>query len=107
MNQNAHRYDWQDWLAGIMRSLIGGGSSGVLSGLLSMGIAPDKFTLIPGHGLGATLVMMGGMFVGNGIIGMMIFLKTHSGPDEEKVQQPSLVQQLLEQIDEKPATHSK
>jgi spore germination cell wall hydrolase CwlJ-like protein len=82
MSDNASHFDWRDWLDGILRSVIGGGSSGVLSGLLSMGIAPDKFSLIPGHGLADTLWMMGGMFLGNGIIGMMIFLKTHDGPDK-------------------------
>jgi hypothetical protein len=27
MLQNAHRFDWEDWFEGIMRSVIGGGAS--------------------------------------------------------------------------------
>lgn len=80
--QKASGYNWDEWCMGIFRSITGGGANGVLSGLLSMGIDPQHFNLVPGHGLGHELSMMVGSFVLSSIVGMLVFLKTHEGPDK-------------------------
>lgn len=80
MLSNASKYDWDTWLMGILRSLTTGGSNGVLSGLVSMGIDPQHFNL--SGGLGHTLKMMLGMFILSSIVGMFVFLQTHGAPDK-------------------------
>src|ERR1035437_178079 len=79
MAENAQGFDWETWIIGIWRSVTSGGSNGVISGLVSMGIDPAHFNLT--DGLTHTLKMMGGMFVLSGIVSMFIFLQTHGAPD--------------------------
>ncbi len=77
--QNAHGYDWQTWLLGIFRSFISGGSSAMVAGLSSMGIAPGTFNL--SNSIGNTLKLMGVMFLFQGGYRMFEFLQLHGAPD--------------------------
>ena len=81
---NLGAYDWTTWLIGIWRSVAQGGSNGVLSGLVSMGIDPVHFNLT--SGLSHLLEMIGGMFILSALIGMFTFLSTHGAPDPAGVQ---------------------
>ena len=77
---NAKAYDWSTWLLGIMRSFISGGSAAMVSGLTSIGIAPDKFNLT--NSIGNTLKLMGVMFLFQGGYRMFEFLQLHGAPDQ-------------------------
>lgn len=83
--KNAARYDWETWLVGIWRSIIQGGSSGVVAGPIAIGIDPQHFNL--STGLGHTIEMIGGVFIGAAIIAMFTFLQTHGTPDKVLLQQ--------------------
>ena len=78
--QNAKSYDWATWLIGIFRSFISGGSAAMVSGLTSIGIAPDKFNLT--NSVGNTLKLMGVMFLFQGGYRMFEFLQLHGAPDQ-------------------------
>jgi hypothetical protein len=80
MMTNAGKYDWPTWMLGIMRSFISGGSSAMVSGLASIGIAPDKFNFT--GNLGNTLKLMGVMFLFQGGYRMFEFLQLHGAPDQ-------------------------
>lgn len=82
---NARHYDWTTWGLGIMRSFISGGSSAMVSGLASIGIAPDKFNLT--DSLHNTLKLMGVMFLFQGGYRMFEFLQLHGAPDPVALQQ--------------------
>jgi hypothetical protein len=77
---NARTYDWSTWLLGIFRSFISGGSAAMVSGLTSIGIAPDKFNL--SNSVGNTLKLMGVMFLFQGGYRMFEFLQLHGAPDK-------------------------
>ncbi len=77
---NARSYDWPTWLLGIFRSFISGGSAAMVSGLTSIGIAPDKFNL--SSSVGNTLKLMGVMFLFQGGYRMFEFLQLHGAPDQ-------------------------
>jgi len=77
---NAKAYDWSTWLLGIFRSFISGGSAAMVSGLTSIGIAPDKFNLT--SSVGNTLKLMGVMFLFQGGYRMFEFLQLHGAPDK-------------------------
>lgn len=77
---NARRYDWPTWFIGIMRAFISGGSSAMVAGLTSMGIAPDHFNLT--NGVNNTLKLMGIMFLFQGGYRMFEFLQLHGAPDQ-------------------------
>ena len=72
-------YDWATWRMGIMRSLISGGSAAMVSGLASIGIAPDKFNF--SGNLSSTLKLMLIMFCFQGGYRMFEFLALHPAPD--------------------------
>jgi len=76
---NMSHYNWSDWLLGILKSLLSGGSSAMVSGLGSMGIAPDKFNLT--SSIGNTFKLMGVMFLFQGLYRMFEFLSLHGSPD--------------------------
>lgn len=80
---NARAYDWKTWLLGIFRSFISGGSSAMVAGLSSMGIAPGTFNLT--NSVGNTLKLMGVMFLFQGGYRMFEFLQLHGGPDQLQV----------------------
>jgi hypothetical protein len=77
---NAHKYDWPTWFMGILRSFISGGSSAMVAGLTSMGIAPGTFNLT--NSLSNTLKLMGVMFLFQGGYRMFEFLQLHGAPDK-------------------------
>ncbi len=77
---NAQTYDWSTWMLGIFRSFISGGSAAMVSGLTSIGIAPDKFNL--SNSVGNTLKLMGVMFLFQGGYRMFEFLQLHGAPDK-------------------------
>ena len=77
---NARAYDWPTWFLGIFRSFISGGSAAMVSGLTSIGIAPDKFNL--SSSVGNTLKLMGVMFLFQGGYRMFEFLQLHGAPDQ-------------------------
>jgi hypothetical protein len=72
-------YDWATWRMGIMRSLISGGSSSMVSGLAGIGIAPGTFNLT--GNLSNTLKLMSVMFLFQGGYRMFEFLALHPIPD--------------------------
>lgn len=73
-------YDWPTWFLGIVRSFISGGSSAMVAGLTSMGIAPGTFNLT--NSVGNTLKLMGVMFLFQGMYRMFEFLQLHGAPDK-------------------------
>lgn len=77
---NAKQYDWGTWWIGILRAFISGGSSAMVAGLTSMGIAPGTFNL--SGSLGNTLKLMGIMFLFQGGYRMFEFLQLHGAPDK-------------------------
>jgi hypothetical protein len=77
---NARRYDWPTWWIGILRAFISGGSSSMVAGLTSMGIAPGTFNL--SGSLGNTLKLCGTMFLFQGGYRMFEFLQLHGAPDK-------------------------
>ena len=81
---NAKKYDWSTWLLGVFRSFISGGSAAMVSGLTSIGIAPDKFNL--SSSVGNTLKLMGVMFLFQGGYRMFEFLQLHGAPDQLQAQ---------------------
>jgi hypothetical protein len=77
---NALKYDWPTWFIGILRSFISGGSSAMVAGLTSMGIAPGTFNL--NNSVGNTIKLMGIMFMFQGGYRMFEFLQLHGSPDK-------------------------
>lgn len=77
---NAQQYDWGTWLLGIFRSFISGGSSAMVAGLTSMGIAPGTFNL--SNSIGNTLKLCGTMFLFQGGYRMFEYLQLHGAPDQ-------------------------
>jgi hypothetical protein len=67
-------------MIGIFRSFISGGSSAMVAGLSSMGIAPGTFNLT--NSVGNTLKLMGVMFLFQGGYRMFEFLQLHGAPDK-------------------------
>jgi hypothetical protein len=77
---NAKQYAWGDWILGIFRAFISGGSAAMVAGFSSMGIAPDKFNLTTG--IGKTFLLMGVMFLFMGLFRMFEFLQLHGAPEQ-------------------------
>jgi len=77
---NAKSYDWATWMIGIFRAFISGGSSAMVAGLTSMGIAPGTFNLT--GSIGNTLKLMAVMFGFQGGYRMFEFLQLHGAPDQ-------------------------
>jgi hypothetical protein len=69
------------WLHGLVAAGINGGSSSVVAGLASMGIAPDKFNL--GADIGNTLKMVGSVFTISAILGVILYLRQSPLPPIE------------------------
>jgi hypothetical protein len=73
---NAKTYAWSDWLIGIMRSFLSGGSAALISG---------GGGAIAGITAKQQYIMMGSSFLGMGIYRIGEFLQLHGAPD--KIQQ--------------------
>jgi hypothetical protein len=75
---NAQGYDWQTWLMGIMRSFIGGGAGAAASAIGTGVVHPEDLH----GGLLKLLAAMTVSFLFVGLVHMLIFLKTHAGPEK-------------------------
>lgn len=75
------------WLRGLGSAVIGGGASAVVSGLASMGIAPDKFNIASLTGVGHLFALMFANFLVSGFLSAMFFLKQSPLPPEENQNQ--------------------
>lgn len=85
IGKNLAAYDWQTWIVGIWRSVVGGGAGAVAGSFGPMVTDPKDWNL--GSGLGHVLESMVISFILVGIVHMMIFLQTHPAP--ELIQEPS------------------
>ncbi len=72
----------QRWLYGLGSAVIGGGSSAVVSGLTTMGFAPDKFNLQSTSGVLHLLGLMLVNFLVSGIFSMFFYLRQSPLPPE-------------------------
>lgn len=70
------------WLYGLGSAIISGGASAVVSGLTSMGIAPDRFNLANLSGVGHLMELMLANFVVSAFLGAMFYLKQSPLPPE-------------------------
>ncbi len=69
------------WIHGLGAAFIGGGAAAVVSGLTSMGIAPEKFNLQNASGMLHLLGLVAANFIFNGILSAMFFLRQAPLPD--------------------------
>lgn len=72
----------QKWLYGLGSAAIGGGASAVVSGLTSMGFAPDKFNMSSATGLLHLLGLMAANFLVSGILSSLFYLRQSPLPPE-------------------------
>ncbi len=70
------------WLYGLGSAIISGGSSAVVSGLTSMGIAPDRFNIANLSGIGHLAELMIANFCVSAFLGAMFYLKQSPLPPE-------------------------
>lgn len=70
------------WLYGLGSAVISGGASAVVSGLTSMGIAPDKFNLTNLAGVWHLMELMVANFIISAFLGAMFYLKQSPLPPE-------------------------
>jgi len=78
----------QKWIYGLGAAAISGGSSSVVSGLTSMGIAPDKFNMNSTSGMIHLFAMMLANFAISGFLGTMLYLKQSPLPPEDSNNNP-------------------
>lgn len=71
------------WLHRLFAAFIGGGASAVVSGLTSMGFAPEKFNLSNGSGIAHLLGLMAANFIVSGFLSIMFYLKQSPLPPED------------------------
>lgn len=76
------------WLHRMVAAFIGGGASALVSGLTSMGFAPDKFNLTDLKGILHLLGLMAMNFVVSGILSMAFYLRQSPLPPEETDPEP-------------------
>jgi len=72
----------EKWLYGLGSAAIGGGSSAVVSGLTSMGFAPEKFNLQNASGVWHLLGLMLANFVVSGVLSAFFYLRQSPLPPE-------------------------
>lgn len=72
----------RSWLHGVIASFIGGGASAIVSGLTSVGFAPDKFNLSDLKGFGHLVGMMAANFIVTGLLSAAFYLKQSPMPPE-------------------------
>lgn len=70
------------WLYGLGSASIGGGAAAIISGVSSMGIAPDKFNLQNAAGFGHLLEMVVINFIFSGILSAVFYLRQSPLPPE-------------------------
>lgn len=69
-------YNLENWAYGLVAATINGGASAVVSGLGLIAMDPNDFNLQTGR----LYTMVAGMFVFNGLLGMMSYLKQQPLP---------------------------
>ena len=72
----------RQWLRGLGAAFIGGGAGAITSGVVSMGIAPDKFNFADTKGALHLLSMMAINFGVSGLLNAMFYLKQSPLPPE-------------------------
>lgn len=72
----------EKWLYGLGSAMIGGGSSAVVSGVTSMGFAPDKFNLSSSAGFWHLIGLMVANFVVSGVLSAFFYLRQSPLPPE-------------------------
>lgn len=72
----------KQWLRGLGAAFIGGGAGAITSGIVSMGIAPDKFNFADVKGAAHLLSMMAINFIVSGFLNSMFYLKQSPLPPE-------------------------
>lgn len=70
------------WIHGLAAAFIGGGASAIVSGLTSMGFAPDKFNLTDLKGFGSLMGMMLANFLVTGLLSTAFYLRQSPLPPE-------------------------
>lgn len=75
---------WDKWLYGLGSAAVGGGAGAVVSGLTSMGLAPETFNLTTVEGALKTLLAAGINFGAVGILSMAFYLKQSPLPPAEE-----------------------
>ena len=70
------------WLHGLGAAFISGGASAVVSGLTTMGFAPNQFNLTSLEGFLHLLGLCGANFFISGLLGMNLYLKQSPLPDD-------------------------
>lgn len=73
------------WLHGLAATFIGGGASAIVSGLTSMGFAPDKFNLSDLKGFAHLLGMMLANFAVTGFLSAAFYLRQSPLPPDEDI----------------------
>lgn len=74
--------DFADWLRGLFAAFVSGGSSAVVSGFTVSLMDPKDY----GFRAGKVYALMGTMFLVNGIMGAMMFLRSKPVPNHKKEQ---------------------
>lgn len=72
---------WVVWFYGLGKASIGGGAGAVVSGLTSIGLAPDKFNLVDWAGASKVITMMAINFLVTAIISLVFYLKQSPLPE--------------------------
>lgn len=72
----------QKWFYGLGAAVIGGGSQAIVSGLTSMGFAPDKFNLTNSSGVGHLLGLMAVNFLFSAFLSAAFYLRQSPLPPE-------------------------
>ncbi len=68
---------WSDWLQGVVGGFIGGGAAALTSAGTLTALDPAYFA---SHPKGFVFQLMGTLFISNGVIGAMLYLKQHPLP---------------------------
>ena len=76
--------DIAEWLRGAIAAFVSGGASAVTSGITVSAIDNKDYNL--GEGSGKLLVLMTTMFLVNGFMGLMFFLRQKPVPDHKVVE---------------------
>lgn len=63
------------WIYGLINAAIGGGAGAIVSGVSSMGFAPDKFNLTDWNGILRLLGLMAVNFLFSAILSIAFYLK--------------------------------
>ena len=72
--------DFRDWLRGLIASFISGGASAITSGFTVSAMDPNDYNLYNTK----LYMLMGTMFLVNGILGAAMFLRNKPIPNETK-----------------------